>query len=158
MKFDKIFALAAMIASGSAQAASLVDAKGQVWVGREKGFDLVEGAAELSPGDKIKVGKKSVARIVYPDGCSVTVGANSLATVAKHSPCSFSAQTGGDAGDITGVIAVGATAAVVAGGVAAGVATSSGGGNNNNNAAALALLLAPRQQPASLPPQLPASP
>jgi ligand-binding sensor domain-containing protein len=38
MKFDKIFILAAMVASGSAQAASLADAKGQVWVGREKGL------------------------------------------------------------------------------------------------------------------------
>lgn len=149
MKVDKIFVLAAMIASGSAQAASLVDAKGQVWVGREKGFDLVQGGTELSPGDKVKVGSKSVARVVYPDGCSVAVKANSLATVAKHSPCSFTAQAGGDAGDNTGVIAVGATAAVIAGGIGAGVATSSGGGNNNTDAAALALLLATRQQPAS---------
>lgn len=131
MKVDKIFILAAMVASGSAQAASLVDAKGQVWVGREKGFDLVQGAAELSPGDKVKVGSKSVARVVYPDGCSVTVKANSLATVAKHSPCSFSAQAGGADGDLGGNMLIGAGGAAVVGGALAGAGILASGNNSN---------------------------
>lgn len=131
MKVDKIFILAAMVASGSAQAASLVDAKGQVWVGREKGFDLVQGAAELSPGDKVKVGSKSVARVVYPDGCSVTVKANSLATVAKHSPCSFNAQVGGADGDLSGNMLIGAGGAAVVGGALAGAGILASGNNSN---------------------------
>ncbi|NUJ81657.1 hypothetical protein HUN39_16820 [Methylocystis sp. FS] len=142
MKVGKIFILAAMVASGSAQAASLVDAKGQVWVGREKGFDLVQGAAELSPGDKVKVGSKSVARVVYPDGCSVTVKANSLATVAKHSPCSFSAQVGGADGDLGGNLMLGVGGTALVGGALAGAGVLSSGGGDNNNAAALALFLA----------------
>jgi len=131
MKVDKIFVLAAMVASGSAQAASLVDAKGQVWVGREKGFDLVQGAAELSPGDKVKVGSKSVARVVYPDGCSVTVKANSLATVAKHSPCSFSAQAGGTDDNLGGSMLIGAGGAALVGGALAGAGILAGGGGSN---------------------------
>ncbi|MGJ0512808.1 hypothetical protein [Methylocystis sp.] len=131
MKVDKIFILAAMVASGSAQAASLVEAKGQVWVGREKGFDLVQGAAELSPGDKVKVGSKSVARVVYPDGCSVTVKANSLATVAKHSPCSFSAQVGGADGELGGNMMLGVGGAAVVGGALAGAGILASGGNSN---------------------------
>lgn len=130
MKVDKIFILAALVASGSAQAASLVDAKGQVWVGREKGFDLVQGAAELSPGDKVKVGSKSVARVVYPDGCSVTVKANSLATVAKYSPCSFSAQAGGGDGDLGGNMLIGAGGAAVVGGALAGAGILARGSSN----------------------------
>ncbi|MBG0799966.1 hypothetical protein IYW40_00250 [Methylocystis sp. H4A] len=131
MKVGKIFILAAMVASGSAQAASLVDAKGQVWVGREKGFDLVQGAAELSPGDKVKVGSKSVARVVYPDGCSVTVKANSLATVAKHSPCSFSAQAGGADGELGGNMMLGLGGTALVGGALAGAGILAGGNNSN---------------------------
>jgi len=105
---------------------------------------LAQGAAELSPGDRVKVGAKSLARIVYPDGCSVSLGANSLATVAKHSPCSFRAQAGdADTGFSPNVGMALMGLGVVGAGVGAGVAASnSGGGNNNNNAAALLLLLA----------------
>lgn len=131
MKVNKIFILAAMVAGGSAQAASLVDAKGQVWVGREKGFDLVQGAAELSPGDKVKVGSKSVARVVYPDGCSVTVKANSLATVAKHSPCSFNAQVGGADGDLGGNMMLGLGGTALVGGALAGAGILASGDNGN---------------------------
>ncbi len=98
MKVNKGFMLAALLASGSAQAASLEDVRGDVWIGRYKGFSLVNGSTELSPGDNIKVGRKGVARLVYSDGCSVNVGANSLTRVAKHSPCSFNAQFGDPSG------------------------------------------------------------
>jgi hypothetical protein len=144
MKVDKIFILAALVASGSAQAASLVDAKGQVWVGREKGFDLVQGAAELSPGDKVKVGSKSVARVVYPDGCSVTVKANSLATVAKHSPCSFNAQVGGADGDLSGNLMLGIGGTALVGGALAGAGILTSGGGADNTAAAALLFAAGR--------------
>jgi len=138
MKMNRIFIVAALVASGSAQAASLADAQGQVWVGREKGFTLAQGAAELSPGDRVKVGAKSLARIVYPDGCSVSLGANSLATVAKHSPCSFRAQFGGDTGASPNLLGMGLVGAgVVGAGVGLGLALTRGGGNNNNWAALL---------------------
>jgi hypothetical protein len=131
MKVNKGFMLAALLASGSAQAASLEDVRGDVWIGREKGFSLVNGSTELSPGDKIKVGRKGVARLVYSDGCSVNVGANSLTRVAKNSPCSFSAQFGGPSGSSLsdnqwGAIGMGVVAA--GGGLAAGLASRGGGG------------------------------
>lgn len=92
MKGAKFF-MAALLANGAAHAASLEDVQGDVWVGQDKGFRAVLGPENLSPGDKVKVGSKSLARIVYPDGCRVTLRANSLATVAEHSPCSESSAS-----------------------------------------------------------------
>lgn len=131
MKVNKGFMLAALLASGSAQAASLEDVRGDVWIGRENGFSLVNGATELAPGDKIKVGRKGVARLVYSDGCSVNVGANSLTRVAKHSPCSFNAQVIDPSGSSLsnnqwGAIGLGIAAA--GGGLFAGLASRGGGG------------------------------
>lgn len=91
VKVAKVF-VAALLANGAAHAASLEDVQGDVWVGQDKGFRAVLGPEDVSPGDKIKVGSKSLARIVYPDGCRVTLRANSLATVAEHSPCGRSQE------------------------------------------------------------------
>jgi hypothetical protein len=153
MKVHRGFMLAALLASGSAQAASLEGARGDVWIGRDKGFSLVNGSAELSPGDKIKVGTKGVARLVYADGCSVNVGANSLTRVAKHSPCSFSAQFGGPSGSSLsdnqwGAIGMGVVAA--GGGLAAGLASRGGGGTQ--------LIPVPIRVSSSAPPGGPTSP
>lgn len=149
MKVAKIF-VAALLASGSAQAASLEDVQGDVWVGRDNGFTPIRGSGDLSPGDKIKIGSKSFARIVYPDGCKVNLRASSLSTVAKHSPCSFSAQAGGS--DQGGLFGQGTEylgpLAVVGGGVGAvvtAVVLSNKGGSNNSP---LPLLLL-AQRPAS---------
>jgi hypothetical protein len=134
MKVHRGFMLAALLASGSAQAATLEDARGDVWIGREKGFSLVNGSTELSPGDKIKVGHKGVARLVYSDGCSVNVGANSLTRVAQHSPCSFRAQVfdpsgaGGSSLSNNQWGAIGLGIAAAGGGLAAGLASRGGGG------------------------------
>jgi hypothetical protein len=92
VKLGQAFFGAALLASGAATAASLENAAGDVRVSRGKGFAAVGGSAQLLPGDKIKVGRKGAARLVYPDGCGVNVRANSLMTVAKQSPCSFSAR------------------------------------------------------------------
>jgi hypothetical protein len=94
MKRAKIFVLAAALASSTANAAVLQDVQGEVRVGRDKGFAQVQGSTELLPGDRVKVGRKGSARIVYPDGCSVPVGANSYSRVGAHSPCSFKAVVG----------------------------------------------------------------
>ena len=48
----------------------------------------------MLPGDKIKVGRKGAARLVYSDDCSVPVEANSVERVSAHSPCSFKALSG----------------------------------------------------------------
>ncbi len=91
MKTLKIL-MVALFASSTAHAASLSDVKGDVRVSHGAGFVKVDGSTELAPGDKIKAGKKAAAKLVYSDGCSVTVPAGALATVAKQSPCSFRAQ------------------------------------------------------------------
>lgn len=91
----RILLLAALLAGSAAHATSLEGVEGDVWVSSGKGFSAVRGSTELVPGDRIKVGRRGLARIIYPDGCSVNVRSNSLATVAKHSPCSFVGQAGG---------------------------------------------------------------
>lgn len=150
MKVAKIFIIAALLASGSARAASLEEVQGDVWVGHEKGFTAVSGPEELAPGDKVKVGSKSFARIVYPDGCKVNLRGSSLSTVAKHSPCSFSAQAGGfDQGNsfCQGAECLGPLA-LVGGGVGAivtAVVLSTKGGSNNSPLPLLFLV----QKPAS---------
>jgi hypothetical protein len=132
MRPSKIFFLAALLASGSANSAALEEATGDVWIGREDGFASVHGSAEVSPGDRIKVGRKGGARLVYPDGCSVAVQPHSLTRVSKHSPCSFNAQVI-DPSTGPGSLTTGQMAAVgfgllgaAGGGIAAGLA--SGGG------------------------------
>lgn len=151
MKVANIF-IAALLASGSTQAASLEEVQGDVWVGHEKGFTAVRGPEDLSPGDKVKVGSKSFARIVYQDGCKVNLHGNSLSTVAKHSPCSFSAQAGGDdqgtsfdkGQNVWGpLVVVGGGIGAVVGAV---VASNSNNGGSNNSPLSLLLLA---QQPAS---------
>lgn len=157
MKVAKIF-IAALLASGFARAASLEDVQGDVWVGHEKGFTVVRGPEVLSPGDKVKVASKSFARIVYPDGCTVNLRGNSLSTIAKHSPCSFRAQTGGVDQDNSFCSEIGAgqgtncfgPLALLGGGigaVATGLALGLTGGESNNNSLLPLLLLA--QKPAS---------
>lgn len=133
MRPSKIFFLAALLASSSANSASLRDATGDVWVGRENGFTSVRGSADVVPGDRVKVGRKGVARLVYPDGCSVNVHANSLTRVSKNSPCSFNAQVI-DPSAGPGSLTTGEMAAVgfgvlgaAGGGIAAGLASGGGG-------------------------------
>jgi hypothetical protein len=89
MKLDKMLVMAALLASGVAKAASLENAEGDVRVNPGPGFAAVQGSAELAPGDKIKVGRKGAARLVYDDKCAEKLPAGSLTTVARHSPCSF---------------------------------------------------------------------
>jgi hypothetical protein len=91
MKTGKILVLATARASRAANAAILLDIQGDVRVGRDKGFARVQGSAEGLPGDKIKVGRKRAARILYPEGCSAPVDANSLARIAAHSPSALKA-------------------------------------------------------------------
>ncbi|MGC1864132.1 MAG: hypothetical protein WA733_24200 [Methylocystis sp.] len=89
MKLDKILIMAALLASGVARAASLENAEGDVRVNQGPGFVAAKGSAQLAPGDKIKVGRKGAARLVYDDKCAEKLPAGSLTTVARHSPCSF---------------------------------------------------------------------
>src|SRR5208283_925206 len=91
MKTSMSLVLAAALATSTANAAILQDIQGDVWIGRDKGFTRVEKSTEVLPGDKVKVGRKGAARLVYSDDCSVPVEANSLERVSAHSPCSLKA-------------------------------------------------------------------
>jgi hypothetical protein len=91
MKTLKIL-IVSLFAATAAQAATLNDIKGDVRVSHGEGFTAVKSSAEVGPGDKIKVGQKAGVKLVYSDGCSISIPAGALATVAKQSPCSFRAQ------------------------------------------------------------------
>lgn len=148
MKVAKVF-LAALLVSGAAEAASLEYVQGDVRVGRGEGFRTVQGPMDLSPGDKVKVGGKGLARIVYSDGCVVNLGANALATVADRCPCSFMAQDdGSDQQDCSceGIACLGPPALIAGNvGAAVGAALASQGGSGNSPASLLLLM----QKPAS---------
>jgi hypothetical protein len=94
MKLEKIVVVAALLASGVARAASLENTEGDVRVNQGPGFAAVQGSTQLAPGDKIKLGRKGAARLVYDDKCVVKLSAGSLSAVAPHSPCSFKAIAG----------------------------------------------------------------
>ena len=83
MKLEKIVVIAALLASGVARAASLENAEGDVRVNQGPGFAAVQGSTQLAPGDKIKLGRKGAARLVYDDKCTVKLPAGSLSTVAR---------------------------------------------------------------------------
>jgi hypothetical protein len=144
--------MAALLASGVARAASLENAEGDVRVNQGPGFVAAKGSAELAPGDKIKVGRKGAARLVYDDQCTVKLPAGSLTTVARHSPCSFKAIAGdkGDAyyvpegGDPWGL----GVGALGLGGLAAGllIATNSSNGSqtfSSNGSQTLVPIISP---------------
>lgn len=128
MKLNKVFTVAALLASSVANAASVEGVQGDVRVSQGKGFAAIQDSAELLPGDKIRVGRKGAAQLVYPDKCSVPLSPDSLTTVAKHSPCSFVAQVpDGGSGDYAPWL-IGAGFAGIAAGTAVAASHQSSGG------------------------------
>jgi hypothetical protein len=71
----------------AAPAAQLTGSTGKVLVDVGAGFAPVEGVVDLKAGDKVFVGEESGAVISYLNGCSVSVNAASVATVAGKAPC-----------------------------------------------------------------------
>jgi hypothetical protein len=57
--------------------------KGVVSVKQGEGFRQVKGSAEVYNGNKVMAAPGGLARIVYPDGCTVQVGPGGVATVGE---------------------------------------------------------------------------
>lgn len=105
-------------AATMARAATLEAIQGEVLVNRGGGYRFVSGTVELKPGDMVIANGGGAAQLSYGDGCSVSIQAGSVATVAEQSPCPTQTNTGTQ-GLSPGTLAVGA--AVVGGAVGAAV-------------------------------------
>jgi hypothetical protein len=79
-----LLALAAWMAlCAPAMATTLQVVKGVASVKQGDGFRQVKGTAEVYNGNQVMVAPGGLARIIYPDGCTVQVGPGGIATVGK---------------------------------------------------------------------------
>jgi hypothetical protein len=102
--------------------------RGNVFVNRGRGFEPIVATIEGRPGDSVMASKGGVAKIVYPDGCTVEASSTTAVVfVQETSPCKVPAATQTTGGLSAGKYAIGA--AIVGGAVAAAVLV---GGSNNN--------------------------
>lgn len=102
----------------TAHAATLEAIQGEVLVNRGGGYRFVSGTLELKPGDMIIANGGGAAQLSYGDGCSVSVQAGGVVTVAEQSPCATQTNAGTQ-GLTPSTLAVGA--AVIGGAVGAAV-------------------------------------
>jgi hypothetical protein len=73
------------MATANGMAATLTVLSGIVQVNKGEGFYGVAGAANVSPGDRVRV-TNGVATIAYENGCSVQLGPDQLAVVLASPP------------------------------------------------------------------------
>jgi len=84
------FAAAGLLLSGqaaiAAEGARIAGATGSVMVSQNGRFVQASNGTVLRAGDRV-VASSGSARLVYGDGCNVSVSARSMVTVAANSPC-----------------------------------------------------------------------
>lgn len=126
------FAAAALFLAALAPAeAAILTSNGVVMVNRGNGFELVQGATEVNPGDTVLVNEGS-AQMVYPDGTTAALEPGQLHTVLEAPPSPppaveavAPATTGGLT---TTTLVVGGVAAV--GGIGLAVSAAKGGSDS----------------------------
>ena len=74
-------------ASIAAEAATLEGLQGVVLVDRGGGFSIVDGPAQLQPGDYVIANPGGSAQIVYADGCRIPVKPGDVGATLQQSPC-----------------------------------------------------------------------
>lgn len=79
-------AFAAVGTAALAQSAQVSAPQGSVYANRGGQMIAVRQGSALQAGDRV-VAANGTARILYADGCNVTVAARSMVTVAANSPC-----------------------------------------------------------------------
>lgn len=118
MKLATIFGVAASLTTSSVvQAAMLQDVQGGVKVSQGGGYVAVLGDAELKAGDMVMVDAKGKARLVYPDGCDMSVRSGAITVVPAVSPCAWTAQFPPNPAPEAGAGATGAEAGAAGGGL-----------------------------------------
>ncbi len=129
--------MALMVAG--AQAATLTNVEGAVFVYRDGSFQQVNAGADLRPLDRVRTGAGS-ADIVYEDGCASRVGPNQLVVVLTAPPA-YCGGGGLKDGPVPGPVAGPAGdppingTAILAFPYLTGLAIALANGNNNNNPA-----------------------
>lgn len=125
----------ALVTAGQAAAqgmdATLQDLSGKVLM--NKGDGLVSGKAgvALVDGDRIVTLDKSSAKIVFADGCTVTLEENNIFVINAELGCKALPVTSTGAAAAAGGVS-GTTAALIGAGLV-GVGLAIGGGNGNND-------------------------
>src|SRR5262245_40522882 len=79
--------LLALWASPCAFAAIVTVEQGQVLLNTGQGYQLVQGATKVNPGDIIVVNPGGMARITYDDGCVTEVRPPAVTAISSVSPC-----------------------------------------------------------------------
>lgn len=90
-RFTSILLATAMLSANVVQAAAnlaeIGSIQGKVLVNQGKGFVALAEGSSLAAGDRVMVGKKSLAVIAYSNGCLVSINETKVVTVAKVAPC-----------------------------------------------------------------------
>ncbi|WP_139251537.1 hypothetical protein [Kaistia soli] len=100
----------------AASAATLSGVSGPVLVDSGKGFVKISANAEVAPGSRVMISKGGQAVLAYADGCSKTLGANTITTVAGSGACNAPAQVAGQApasSFVVPAVVIGGTATIV---------------------------------------------
>lgn len=102
----------ACLASSQVFAANVANVQGQTLLNVGSGYHQLVGSSPAGPGAQVLANPGGEARVTYEDGCTVTVSAGQVYTVAPASPCTENKfpQIGGYA---IGAAVVGGVAAVV---------------------------------------------
>lgn len=88
-------AIAVVFASGSAlaaPAATLSNISGSVMIDSGKGFQKISASSEVAPGSRVLVSKGGSAVLAYAAGCSKSLQANTITTVAGADACQPATQ------------------------------------------------------------------
>ena len=123
----------AMMQFMAAQATTLNGITGGIFVSRGAGYHAVNAPIQLSPGNSVLANPGSSAKVVFDDGCVVSVQPGMVYTVPETSPCL--ANVPPTVGDEMNWPLVAGAALVVGGGVAIAIAAGGGGGGGGGGPA-----------------------
>lgn len=124
-----VFSLA-MLLGFSAQATTLDSIQGGILVSRGgSGYQMVSGPTTLRVGDSVLANPGGAARVVFDNGCTVSIRPGMVFTVADAPTCESGASNASGSGWSSYALPLGL--AVVAGG--AGLAFAMGGGGGGDD-------------------------
>jgi hypothetical protein len=116
--------VAAIAVDGASFAATVTATQGQVMINRGQGYQLLVGSSDVDPGATVVVNPGGSARVVYPDGCAVTVEPLVVHAINAESPCEGKKEMTKDMTSNTTLYWIGGGAALVAGGAYAYIAST----------------------------------
>lgn len=76
----------------SADATKVVPVKGEILVNSGAGYQRIDGAVELKPGDSAIANPSAKATLIYDDGCVVDIVPGMVAWGEATSPCRAGAR------------------------------------------------------------------